>query len=359
MDWLFKTFHRYWLLGEVFYTLLILAGAGMIAKIIDRVLRKLIRVSEAGDNRLRNYIVQALRRPVIYLVLLIGIYAVLHRLPLGQRPYRYLDGIIFSLGVIIVLSLLLRVFAACLRWYQRKIQAHADTHLEADFLPLIDKLMTILIILIGSLIIMDHFHIDVKSLLVTLGVGSLAIGLALQDTLANMFGGFTIMLDRPFRIGDYIQLAGGESGHVVNIGMRSTQLRTGDNNILSIPNSLLVKNMITNHSYPDNRIVVKARIIVERGVDIEPVRQLMLHAALSVEEVLTEPAPEVFFTEFADSGLTLLLLVSVKDYRFKLKLLDKVNERIYTSLRTANIPLAPTAQMVYIKTNTDGGPTAS
>ncbi|MBI1747236.1 MAG: mechanosensitive ion channel family protein [Acidobacteria bacterium] len=340
-----------WLLTEVIYTLIILAAAWLVTKIIDRILRKLFKPVRENGEHLTNYIFQALRLPIIYLVFLVSTYAALHRLPLNNRPYVYLDGILFVLGVIIVLSLVIRSFSAFLRWYRNKIQQEADPHLELEFLPLIDRLTMVLVLLIGVVIVMDHFRIDIKSLLVTLGVGSLAIGLALQDTLANMFGGFTIMLDRPFRIGDFIELTGGESGHVVSIGIRSTVLRTGDNNVLSIPNSLLVKNMITNHSFPDTRVVLKIKLTVERGVVMEEVRRLVLQAVLAVEDLLREPPPEVFFTEFTDNGPALLVLASIKDYRMKLKLLDKINRSIYSALQAANVPLASSARTVYVKSD--------
>ena len=96
---------------------------------------------------------------------------------------------------------------------------------EKDFLPLIEKISTIFIFLIGIIVVLKHFNYDVLSLVTALGIGSLAIGLAAKDTLANMISGFTIMVDRPFRVGDRIQLSSGEVGDVLEIGLRSTKIK--------------------------------------------------------------------------------------------------------------------------------------
>src|SRR3990170_7935615 len=100
-----------------------------------------------------------------------------------------------------------------------------------EFLPLIEKLIFIFIFITGLIIVLKHFDYDILSLVTALGVTSLAIGLAAKDTLANMISGFTLMIDRPFRIGDRIQLASGQWGDVVDIGLRSTKMQTGDNTL--------------------------------------------------------------------------------------------------------------------------------
>ena len=112
------------------------------------------------------------------------------------------------------------------------------------------KLGKIFIVVLAAITLLQHFGVNVASLVVSLGVGSLAIGLAAQDTLANMFAGFTLMLDRPFRVGDRIQLATGEMGDVEAIGMRATRHPDLDETILVVPNSVLVKERVVNLSRP-------------------------------------------------------------------------------------------------------------
>ena len=126
------------------------------------------------------------------------------------------------------------------------------------------------------MIILKHFNYDILSLVTALGIGSLAIGMAAKDTLANMISGFTLMIDRPFRIGDRIQLAGGQIGDVQDIGLRSTKIKTLDNLLLIIPNSDLCNTMVVNQAFPDLRAKGRINIGVAYGSDVEQVKGLLV-----------------------------------------------------------------------------------
>ena len=110
-----------------------------------------------------------------------------------------------------------------------------------------------------------------------------------------MISGFTLMLDQPFRIGDRIQLAGGQIGDVVDIGLRSTKIRTLDNQLLIIPNSDLCNTMLINQAFPDARVKGRINIGVAYGSDVERVKEILVATALEVAEVLRDPLPESFF----------------------------------------------------------------
>ncbi len=149
---------------------------------------------------------------------------------------------------------------------------------EAVF-PILNRLVMILILFIAVVISLGHFGVDVSSLLVFLGGGSVAIALAAQETLANMIAGFIIMLDRPFRLGDRIKLPTGEIGDVYEIGLRSTKILDFDNNLIISPNSELTKTKVINYSYPRNDIRVLVEVNVAYGTSIE--RAKRNHAGLS------------------------------------------------------------------------------
>jgi small-conductance mechanosensitive channel len=189
------------------------------------------------------------------------------------------------------------------------------------------------------MVILDHFRIDIKSILVTLGVGTLAIGLALQDTLANMLGGFTIMLDRPFRIGDRIQLSTGEQGDVQEIGIRSTRVLTTDGNMLIIPNSILIKLMMTNHSFPDSRARIMIDVGVAYGADTELAKRLMVEAAEAHAEVMRLPEPVAAFRGFGEFALNLSLICFSSNFRNRLKVVDALNTAINAKFAAAGIAI--------------------
>jgi MscS family membrane protein len=326
-----------WYWREIFVVLLILlvtwAASYSFSFIMSRIGRRW--VIRPGST-LHNYILEATRRSVSLLILLAGIYAALHRYRF--RLLAFLDGVIFVVAVALVISTLIQIGAALLQWYGQKIGRGAEGETVArEMLPMADKILKILLFAIGLLVVLDHFSIDVKSILVTLGVGSLAVGLALQDTLANMFGGFTIMLDRPFRVGDRIQLATGELGDVQLIGMRSTTVLMPNAHLLIIPNAYLVKTMLINHSLPDPRGQIVIEVTVAYSVDIAQAKRLMLECAKQNPMVMQSPEPVTFFKSFGDSGLSLMLVCHTKDFRDVMPVTDNLNSAIQQRFKSAQI----------------------
>ena len=136
------------------------------------------------------------------------------------------------------------------------------------------------------------------------------------------------MIDRPFRIGDRIQLAGGQVGDVHDIGLRSTKIKTLDNQFLVIPNSDLCNTMVQNLAFPDRRVKGRINIGVAYDSDVDAVKELLVNTALEVEDVLEDPPPEAFFTAFADSSLSMALFFWVEDYTKLFPATDRINSLI-------------------------------
>jgi small-conductance mechanosensitive channel len=205
--------------------------------------------------------------------------------------------------------------------------------------PMIEK-VTMLFIIGGALmVVLKHFNYDILSLVTALGIGSLAIGMAAKDTLAHVISGFTLMLDRPFRIGDRIQLIGGQVGDVQDIGLRSTKIKTLDNQLLIIPNSDLCNTMLTNQAFPDQRIKGRVNVGVSYGSDAEQVKALLVTIALEIEGVLQEPVPEAFFVSFGESALNMSLFFWVDEYANLFATTDKINSRILGRFREQGIEI--------------------
>jgi small-conductance mechanosensitive channel len=200
------------------------------------------------------------------------------------------------------------------------------------------------------IVILKHFNYDIFSLVTALGVGSLAVGMAAKDTLAHMISGFTLMLDRPFRIGDRIQLAGGQVGDVLDIGLRSTKIKTLDNQQLIIPNSDLCNTILTNQAFPDVRAKGRINVGVAYGSDVERVKQLLVATALEVEAVLQDPPPEAYFASFGDSALSMALFFWVDEYATLFAVTDRINTQIIRCFRENNIEIPyPTRSVIMDK----------
>lgn len=147
-----------------------------------------------------------------------------------------------------------RVSRVIFSWYALNIAAKTSSHLDDEFIPLLRRVTNIVIWIIALLVILSNLGININALLATLGVGSLAVALAAQDTIANIISGFLIMIDRPFRIGDEIKLPSGEKVKVLDIGIRRSRfLNVDDRAIIIVPNLELSKSKIVNFTYGKER----------------------------------------------------------------------------------------------------------
>jgi small-conductance mechanosensitive channel len=181
--------------------------------------------------------------------------------------------------------------------------------------------------------------VNVESLVVSLGVGSLAVGLAAQDTLANMFAGFALMLDRPFRIGDRIQLASGEVGDVVTVGIRATRLKTPDETILVIPNSILTKEKVVNQSLPTPVMTTRVDVGVAYGTDLARAKAVLAEAALASEYVDQERTPVVLVTRFAEWSISLAVIFWTRSFADRGLATSQVHEEIVRRFAEAGIEI--------------------
>jgi MscS family membrane protein len=217
-------------------------------------------------------------------------------------------------------------------------------------LPVAEKIVSLFLMGTALIVILKHFNYDIFSLVTALGIGSLAIGMAAKDTMAHMISGFTLMLDRPFRIGDRIQLAGGQVGDVLDIGLRSTKIKTLDNQQLIIPNSDLCNTILTNQAFPDVRAKGRINVGVAYGSDVERVKEVLVATALEVEGVLREPVPEALFISFGESALTMSLFFWVEEYGTLLAATDRINTMIIRRFRENGIEIPfPTRTVIMDK----------
>jgi small-conductance mechanosensitive channel len=239
-----------------------------------------------------------------------------------------LSGTLFVILVVIFFNLLFHALDELMRWYMNGRQEGSRELISRNMIPMVEKLAMLFLMGTALIIILKHFNYDIFSVVTALGIGSLAIGLAAKDTLAHMISGFTLMLDQPFRIGDRIQLAGGQVGDVLDIGLRSTKIKTLDNQQLIIPNSDLCNTILTNQAFPDQRAKGRINIGVAYGSDVERVKQLLVATALEIEAVLPDPLPEAYFVSFGDSALNMSLFFWVADYSQLFAVTDRINTLI-------------------------------
>jgi small-conductance mechanosensitive channel len=250
-----------------------------------------------------------------------------------------IDAILFIIFIYIIINILFKVVNISVDWYDKRINAHADRNLSGSLFPLLKKVSKILLFALGIVIVLAKFEVDISAFVVSLGVGSLAIALAAQETISNMISGFVIMIDRPFRIGDRIRYTDTQVGDVVEIGIRSTKIQDFDNNIVVIPNNEIVKSRIVNITYPTTLTRVIVEVGVAYGSDIKMVKKVMLSATDGDPDLSAQREPEVFFIKFGDSSLDLRLVAFTDHYSKAWGMQCRLREKIYELFKTGGIEI--------------------
>jgi small-conductance mechanosensitive channel len=207
-------------------------------------------------------------------------------------------------------------------------------------MPFFRRIVLIILSIVILITLLGRFEVNVSALVTTLGIGSLAIALAAQAALEDTISGFLIMIDRPFRIGDRIEILDLDTwGDVIDIGLRSSRIRTRDNRTVIVPNSVIGKSLVVNHSYPEPVYRIQVHVGVAYGTDLELARQTMIEAVRGVEGVMPEPDRpiEALFLEFGDSALIFRVRWWIESYVDTRRMFDKVNTAMYNALNQAGI----------------------
>src|SRR5437660_5306008 len=176
-----------------------------------------------------------------------------------------------------------------------------------------------LVFIVGLLVLLGALGIEITPILTALGVGGLAVALALQDTLSNLFAGVHLLADKPIRVGDYVKVADTVEGHVVDIGWRSTRVRMLQNVVVTIPNKRVAESTITNYDMPESRMVLPIRVSVDYGADPDVVQRVLLEEAAQaighVPGLLAEPEPTArLIPGFGEYSLDFTLACHVESF---------------------------------------------
>jgi small-conductance mechanosensitive channel len=202
-----------------------------------------------------------------------------------------------SIGAFLIVSISLVIAAMFVRMIGQYGERY---HMPFAVAGLSRTLTYVFLLSVAALMLLRLFGIEITPILATLGVGGLAVALALQDTLANFFAGVHILIEEPAVVGDFVRLSTGEEGIVRDIGWRTTRIHTGDNNTIVIPNTKITSGILTNFNMPEKRVVGDVAILAGLDADPDQVSRILLEVAGTTSGVLSEPAPVVLF----DPGVT-------------------------------------------------------
>jgi small-conductance mechanosensitive channel len=211
---------------------------------------------------------------------------------------------------------------------------------EERTLPLFDLIMTVLVVGAGAYALLLVWNIDPTAWLASAGVIGIAVGFAARDTLANLFAGFFIIADAPYKLGDYVVLETGERGEITKVGIRSTRILTRDDVEITVPNSMMANTQIYNESGGKwERFRIRIKVGVAYGSDVDAVCELLEKVASEHDTVCKEPTPRVRMRGFGDSSLDFELLCWVSQPAERGKVSHELYMIIYKALNEAGIEI--------------------
>ena len=337
-------------------SLLIIVGALIINKLISIINRRVVRrIAERRRTRIDDLLSDALEPPILLGVILFAVWISLGRLDLGAKFHHFLRNAYEVLVTLNVTWLFARVIARLIESLLTSRDGSATTRLNINthLIPLIKRGVLIIVWAIGIVMALHNIGVTVTTLMGTLGIGGMAFALASQDTIKNIFGGVTIFTDQTFQIGDIIRI-GDTEGTVVDVGLRSTRLRTYDGQLVILPNSQLIDAVVTNiSSEPGRRIVIDLGLTYDTSP--EKMRQAMVILSSMDDRVRgVEPGSIIAaFVAFADSSLTIRLIYFIRKSADILGTQTEVNFDILSQFNAAGLNFAFPTRTIYIDKGSD------
>lgn len=276
------------------------------------VLRRLQKLVQRTEIKWDDIAFAAIRRHVPVWFFLGGLVLAAHLAPISDQ----LRKLLVHLGAAgFSFSVTLAIASFVVGWlHERTVKAGA----EAKTTSLLDYTVRAVVICVGLLVVLNNLGIAITPILTALGVGSLAVALALQPTLTNYFAGLQISLARPIRVGDFISLESGQQGFVVDIGWRATRIRELPNNVIVVPNARIVEMLITNYNLPETEQSALVQVGVSYGSDLEKVERLTIEVARQVLAEVTGGVPKfdpfIRYHTFGDSSINFSVILRVSTF---------------------------------------------
>lgn len=331
------------------YSLIILLIFYILSQLVVIISRKIIlQLTKRTKTEIDDLIIKKTNKPVSLILLLIGIRLAISPLGITQNVLNVIEHVISSLIIIVITYIAIAVFDIFIDNWSRKVAEKTKSSVDDQLIPVFHRFSRIFIAIIGLLFILPIWGVQIGPLLTSLGIAGIAIAFALQSTLGNIFGGMSIILDKSVRVGDKIRLDADTMGTVMDVGLRSTKIKTWDGELVTIPNGKLADTRILNFVQPEPPVRIIIEFGVEYGSDASKVRNVVLDTIAKIPGTIKEPAPKVLMTEMADFALKFRALFWVERFDIKFDTKALATEEIYNALRKAGIGIPFPTRTVYL-----------
>ena len=290
---------------------------------------RVARWAQKTKSQIDDIILDSIKTPFIIWSIMLGMYFALQVSKLSENVADISGKALLVLGIFSVTLALANITARLIQTYSQKIEGVVP---GTSLTKIIGR---IIILVIGALVILNTLGVSITPILATLGVGGLAVALALQDTLSNLFSGFHVLMARQIRIGDYIKLDSGEEGYVTDINWRTTKIKMLPNNVVLVPNAKLAQAIIVNYYLPEKEMAVLVNLGVHYKSDLKKVERVTCEVAKEVMREITGGVsgfePFIRYNTFADFSINFTVILRAKEfvdqYLIKHEFIKRLHER--------------------------------
>lgn len=334
---------------DLLVSVIILAVMAVVAFVFSRLIsRLLLRAARFFAGDLDDTIISALRGPITVLIILAGAYlAITLPLTLAHSVQEAVNKAAALAAIFTGAYLINSVGAAVLLWVEEHLENSEVSSAGGWALPLARRGMLIVIIAMAAMISLDVLGINISPLIAGLGLGGLAVALALQPTLSNLFAGTYVITEGVVSEGDYVEMENGITGYVVDVNWRSTRLRTWGNNLVIIPNSRFAETIITNYSKPDEHVNVYLTCGVAYESDLQQVEAVSIDVMRQVERdhpgVVKDYGVYFGYDTFGESNVDFWLFMQsnsrLNSFEVRTELIKQLHTRLTNEGITINYPV--------------------
>jgi small-conductance mechanosensitive channel len=310
--------------------------------------RVLHRWAEKTETDIDNIIIGAFKTPSFYWCVAIGLHI---GIAISGLPERYISYISKTIHVVVILSIASATANLSGKVFTSYVQR---SNLPIPTTGLVHGILKGTILILGLLIALSTIGISIAPFITALGVGGIAVALALQDTLSNLFAGIHILVERSIRIGDFVRLETGQEGYVEDITWRTTRIRMRPNNMVIIPNNKLSQSIVTNYYLPEKSMALSIPVSVSYASDPERVEKVLLEEVRrgigEISGLLVDPAPSVrLIPGFGESSLDFTLTCQVREFDDQNLVQHELRKRIFKRFKDESIEIPFPHRTVYLR----------
>ena len=345
-NWISTLPYGYYLQNKYVVSVIIFLAAVIFAKLILFIFKKYFeKLAKKTKTEVDDLIVERTEKPIFLLIIAIGLKGAVYNITTHGVANKIVDSLMALLFVFIIIRVIDIVMEAWAITFSKKTK----TNLDDTLMPLAHKAVRVIFMIVAFMWVLSIWEIDITPYLAGAGIAGLVLGMALQDTMKNVFGGITLILDKTFKEGDKVSIDETTIGTIHEIGLRSTKLVTFDNEVVYIPNGYLANTKVQNYTRPSPKVRVKVQFGVEYGTEIAKVKKTVMAILTKDKEILTEPAPAVQFLAMGDSSLNFQAAFWVDKWSEAYSKKLAITESIYDVLNKAKIGIPFPTRTIYMK----------